>query len=473
MKYLKRYEKFMNENVKTVIKNIDKDLMIVEKQVLNDFSISFWDMSMRSSVFTEDEKIFIKENLLSIKVDLVNEGWLSDTLSTAWDKAKEVGGKVWDKVKSKITIIKDNIKNLCTGIADFVKEFFKSIGTSITSKITKLKAATSKDFPEKVKEVLAKKPLDKEATKTEIGQLKSTCGHLTTAISAGFMVASVDAVDDNVVKDAESQVGELENELKTESLNHDILGAFYIYEAEVVEGEYKVGDFVEYNRKDGKKDTKEISRIDGDNYFFKTKEGEEFSKTKADILGKSKSTGAKVWGGFAKWFLDMEQATPPVEGKAVWWIKLILKVITLILSPIVKGLEVAAKFISSNILKGVSAVSKYLKGPGVFDFLVLGGILAGIPALITEFTLVSHKMPEAWAHIFEVVGLFLAEASGFNILLTIFGAICSAMTLYQLVVEFKHLFGHEHDEHGDDANPASAETPPAKPGTPPTPAPAT
>ena len=465
MKYLKRYEKFMNENVKTVIKNIDKDLMIVEKQVLNDFSISFWDMSMRSSVFTEDEKVFIKENLLSIKVDLVNEGWLTDTLSTVWDKAKEVGGKVWDKVKSKITIIKNNIKNLCTGIADFVKEFFKSIGTSITDKIALLKAATSKDFPEKVKEVLAKKPLDKEKAKTEIGELKQTCEHLSTAIKTGFMVASIDAVDDNVVKDAESQVGELENDLKTESLNHDILSTFYIYEAND-EVEYKVNDLVEYTKSDGTKDTKEIIRIDGDNYFFKGKEGKEFSKTKADIVGKK----SKVWAGFAKWFLDMEQATPPVEGKAVWWIKLILKIITLVLSPIVKALEVAAKFISSNILKGVSLVAKYLKGPGPFDFLVLGGILAGIPALITEFTLVSHKMPEAWAHIFEVVGLFLVDASGFKVLLTVFGAVCSAMTLYQLVIEFKHLFGHGHDEHGDDAHPApvAVETAPVAPaGTPP------
>lgn len=458
MKYLNRYEKFMNENAKNVIKNIDKDLMIVEKQVLNDFSISFWDMSMRSSVFTEDEKTFIKENLLSIKVDLVNEGWLTDTLSATWDKAKEVGGQVWDKVKRKITIIKDNIRNLCVGIADFVKELFKSIGSSITDKIEKLKATTSKDFPVKVKEALAKKPLDKKAAATEIGQLKSTCDHLTYAIKTGFMVASIDAVDDNIAKEAESQVGELENELKTESLNNDILSAFYIYEAETAEVEYKVGDIVEYNRGDGKKDTKEIIRIDGDSFFFKSKEGKEFSKTKADIVGKSKTTGAKVWGGFAKWFLDMEQATPPVEGKAVWWIKLILKVITLVLSPIVKALEVAAKFISSNILKGVSAVSKYLKGPGVFEFMVLGGILAGIPALITEFSLVSHNMPEPWSHIFEVVGHFLAEVSGFKILLTIFGAICSAMTLYQLVVEFQHLFGHGH---GDDAH--TAGTPPAKP----------
>jgi len=117
----------------------------------------------------------------------------------------------------------------------------------------------------------------------------------------------------------------------------------------------------------------------------------------------------------------------------------------LVLSPIVKALEVAAKYVSSNILKGASAVSKYLSGPGVFEFLILGGIVAGIPALVTEFTLVSHKMPEAWAHIFEIVSHFLAEAAGFKVLITIFGAFCTAMTFAQLCVEFKHLFGsHGH-----------------------------
>ena len=139
MKYLKRYERFVNENVRAVVKNIDKELMIVEKQVLNDFSGSFWDMSLRSKVFTEEEKNFIKENLLSVKVDLVNEGWLSDTLTGVWDKAKEVGGKIWDKVKSKITAIKENIKNLCSGIAEFVKSFFKSIGEGISTKAAAMK----------------------------------------------------------------------------------------------------------------------------------------------------------------------------------------------------------------------------------------------------------------------------------------------------------------------------------------------
>ena len=97
MKYLKRYESFMNQAFDDVNINIDKSLSIVEKQVLNDFSVNFWDLSLNSSVFTEEEKSFIKENLMNNKIDLVNEGWLGDTLGTVWDKAKEVGGKIYDK----------------------------------------------------------------------------------------------------------------------------------------------------------------------------------------------------------------------------------------------------------------------------------------------------------------------------------------------------------------------------------------
>lgn len=455
MKYLKRYESFMNDAFKNVNINIDKSLSIVEKQVLNDFSANFWDLSLNSSVFTEEEKSFIKENLISHKADLVNEGWLGDTLGAVWDKAKEVGGAVWDKVKSKITIIKDNIKNLVSGIADFIKEMFKSLGNSIVTKSTALKEKVKVEFPAKVKAILdQKKPDEKELT-TEIQQLKATYDHLKNTIAAGLLTGSIDASDDNVIKDAEGQIGELETELKAESQNHDILSAFYITEAEEAPVEYKVGDKVKYKRDNGEEVEKEIVKIEGDNIFFKDKEGKEFSKPKTDIIGKAKGVGAKIWGGFSKWFLDMEQATPPEKGKAVWWIKLILKIVGLILSPVVKALEVAVKFVASNVLKAASVATKWLKGPGVFEFLVLGGIAAGIPALVTEFSLVGHKMPEEFAHIFEIVGLFLADVSGMKVLLTIFGAFCATMTFYQLVVEFKHLFGsHEHGDEGHGESPA-------------------
>jgi len=278
-----------------------------------------------------------------------------------------------------------------------------------------------------------------------------------------LLTSNIDASDDTVITDAESQVGELENELKAESQNHDILSAFYITEAEEVkeEGpvEYKVGDKVIYKSKEGKEIEKEIIKIEGDNFFFKDKEGNEFSKAKTDIVGKAKSLGAKVWGGFTKWFLDMEQATPPVKGKAVWWLKLVLKIVGLVLSPVVKALEIATKFISSNILKAVSATSKYLKGPGVFEFIVLGGIMAGLPALVAEVSLLGHVMPEPYSKIFEVIAEFMAEVTGIESLLLIIGGFCAAMTLLQLCLEFKHLFfGHGGEGHGE-AKPEGGESP--------------
>ena len=461
MKYLKRYESFMNQAFDDVNINIDKSLSIVEKQVLNDFSVNFWDLSLNSSVFTNEEKKFIKENLMTNKVDLVNEGWLGDTLGTVWDKAKEVGGKIYDKVKSKITIIKDNIKNLVSGIADFIKSLFKSLGNTIATKSKAVYAAVKPKFESTVKMTFAKKKPDPKVLKNEIDQLKVTVEHLKNSIAAGLLTGSIDAADDAVITDAEGQVGELENELKAESQNHDILSAFYITEAEETKEdapvEYKVGDKVIYKSKEGKEIEKEIIKIEGDNFFFKDKEGNEFSKAKTDIVGKAKSLGAKVWGGFSKWFLDMEQSTPPVKGKAVWWIKLILKIIGLVLSPVVKALEIAAKFITSNILKAVSLTSKYLKGPGVFEFLVLGGIVAGLPALITEVSLLGHVVPEPFSKIFEVIAEFLAELSGIDMLLKIIGGFCAAMTFWQLYLEFKHLFG-DHSAHGEEGA-----TPGAKP----------
>jgi hypothetical protein len=464
MKYLKRYENFINENIHLVNQNIDGGLRIVEKQVLKDFSSSFWDMSLRSSVFNDDEKIFIKENLVSIKVDLVNEGsWLGDTLGGIWNKAKEVGGKLWDTIKSKISNIKENIKNICSGISDFVKSLFKSIGQSLVNKAKATKEKAKAGVEAKAKESISKsKP---EEVGSELKQLKETHNYIMEAIKFGLFGKKVESSDDNVIKDAESQVGELENELKKESINHDILSAFYITEADEANVEYKVGDKVIYKSKEGKEIEKEIIKIEGDNYFFKDKEGNEFYKMKSDIIGKAKGLGGKVWGGIAKWVIGMEQATPPQKDKAVWWIRLILRIITLILSPIVKGLELAIKLIASNFLRASSAVVNFLGGPGPYKFLILGGIAAVVPALVAEISLLSHTMPEPFGHLFEVMSHFLTEAVGIKELLKIFGVICATMTFCELVEELKHLFGghgHGAESHGAESHGETSKV--AKPG---------
>jgi len=460
MKYLKRYESFLNDALNGMNKNIDSRLMIVEKNVLNDFSGSFWEMSIKSSVFTNEEKKFIKENLTTYKVDLVNEGWFGDMITKVYTSAKEKGKEIFAKIKEKIIKIKDGIKDLVGGIADFIKSLLASLAKKVTDGIKPLHDKVKDEFPKKVKETFAKKKPDPKELDKEIGELKTTYEFLKTKMSSMFS-PEIDKVDDSVISNAEAEVQSLESELQLESF--DILSSFYyIKEAD----EFKEGEKVKYKRDNGEEVEKEILRVEGDKIFFNDKDGNEFSKPITDVTKieggegeDKKSFGGKAKDWFMKWFLDMEKSSPPEKGgKAKWWIKLILKIISLVLSPVVKTLEVAAKLIVSNICKGVSWTVEKLGGPGVFEFLILGGIVAGIPALITEFTLVSHKMPDPWSHIFEIVSHFLTEISGLKILLTIFGAFCAFMTFYQLVTEFGHLLHNPSAIAGHDTTPEKKAT---------------
>jgi hypothetical protein len=77
--------------------------------------------------------------------------------------------------------------------------------------------------------------------------------------------------------------------------------------------------------------------------------------------------------------------------------------------------------------------------------------------LIVEFKLVSHSMSEPYSHLFEVIGLFISELTGMKSLLLIFGSFCATITLYQLIVEFKHLFGGEHIEGKESEHTAGQE----------------
>jgi DNA polymerase/3'-5' exonuclease PolX len=127
------------------------------------------------------------------------------------------------------------------------------------------------------------------------------------------------------------------------------------------------------------------------------------------------------------------------------------------------GEAIGRKVIEIIDSKRLSLLDSYIeKTPtGVFEFLILGGILAGLPALVTEFSLLTHKMPEAFAKIFEIIAEFLVEVTGMENLLLIIGGFCAAMTLYQLIVEFKHLFGgHGGEDHSEEgAKPEGGEAP--------------
>lgn len=58
-------------------------------------------------------------------------------------------------------------------------------------------------------------------------------------------------------------------------------------EEEKLKKEYKVGDIVKYKKEDGEEAESEIIKIDGNDFFFKDSEGNEFSKQRKEIIGKS------------------------------------------------------------------------------------------------------------------------------------------------------------------------------------------
>jgi len=182
MKYLKRYEKFINDVINNVDYNINKNITIVEKQVLNDFSVSFWDLSLNSSIFTEEEKCFIKENLMSVKVNLINEGWLSDQLVGVWNKAKEKGGEILNKIKNKIIIIKNYLVKLITDISKFIISMFNSIGKTILTKSNELKEKNKDNFEQIVKSKFNENKPDNDKLNNEVKQLKSTIEYITSSL---------------------------------------------------------------------------------------------------------------------------------------------------------------------------------------------------------------------------------------------------------------------------------------------------
>jgi hypothetical protein len=51
MKYIRNYHSFIKESKR----EIDKNALVVEKQVLNEFSSDFWGLCLRSSIFTNEE----------------------------------------------------------------------------------------------------------------------------------------------------------------------------------------------------------------------------------------------------------------------------------------------------------------------------------------------------------------------------------------------------------------------------------
>ena len=424
-------------NYKSFVKDIHKQVPIIEKQIFSDFSNSIWDMSLRSSIFTNDEKEFIKENLISYKIDLLKEEFgIKDFFKTVYDNGKKAGGKLFSTIKEKLLKIKEGMKSLISGVVKFFEAIIKNLFNISQNNVKNITTQFKSPIDKKLVELITQKKISKEDLKGDLGNVKQTTDFLKGKFVASFN-KKVETVDDKVISDAEKEVANIEDELKLESF--DILKTFYS-----VNEEFKVGDMVSYTRDNGEKTQKEIVKIDGETITFKDKEGNEFTKKSDEVEAVNKVAekilDAKDW--FMKWFLDMKQTSPPEEGKAKWWMKLVLKIILLLLAPMKVLLSTTIDFVSKNVVKGLSNFVKYLGGPGIFEFAALNAILFGIPNLLEAPTKIIFsqfgvsQLEEPWNLVFKLFSKLILDISGMDMVVKVFGVICLVLAVEGIVSSY-------------------------------------
>jgi hypothetical protein len=358
MKYIKEYNQFLlSTNTQ-----FDKSYLLVEKSILNDFSRNFWRLSLNSSVFTIEERIFIKENLINVEIDLINENFFKNALKSIVDK----GGEFFNKVKSKIENIQANLKSIISGVIEFLKSFVKKLVESIIPSEQLIQKAKG-ELKSNINDTIKKVKQNAKEWQNEKDSLKSTTEWIKSKF-VGSISGMVQTQSDGAEKSVDQDLDVI-TEVENESI--DILSTLYIRE------DFEEGQEVEYVNKEGENVKKKISKIVGDKIYFISQKGDEFYKMSKDIVSdknKAKEVVASGKDFFMKWILGVKETYPPKEGNATWWIKLILKIIGFCMAPWGNIISAGISTLKKNVLEYGSVVVSKLKGPGPFKFAIITGL---------------------------------------------------------------------------------------------------
>ena len=265
VKYIKEYNQFLlSTNTQ-----LDKSYLLVEKSILNDFSRNFWRLSLNSSVFTIEERIFIKENLINVEIDLINENFFKNSLKSIADK----GGEFFNKVKSKIENIQANLKSIISGVIDFLKSFVKKLAESIMPSEELIQKAKG-ELKSNINDTIKKVKENAKEWQNEKDSLKSTTEWIKSKF-VGSISGMVQTQSDGAEKSVDQDLDVI-TEVENESI--DILSSLYIRE------DFEEGQEVEYVNKEGENVKKKISKIVGDKIYFISQKGDEFYKMSKDIV---------------------------------------------------------------------------------------------------------------------------------------------------------------------------------------------
>lgn len=444
MRYIKGYSRFINESKR----EIEKNALIVEKQVLNEFSSDFWSLCLRSNVFTNEEKSYIENNLTNQKVSLVTEEW--EWLDKAVDWAKDKGEKMLNFVTDKLKSIKNGLKEFVSSMVEQAKNFLLSMLKGAITQATKFKELIQGkgEINKQIESLTVEKAGD------EIGKLKKTfqfwapgktAAEAKPAVekAAGKVEATLKAGEAEAVSSTEKNLTEAEADAKNESLSNII----YSTTDDVLESFYN------------------LSLI---NEAEEATEGGEEKKT----------TGQKCIDWLLS-FIGMEKMDPEAKTgkKLFWWGKLFLKILATCLSPVLKIVEALVKTGANYALQATSMITGAFGGPGVFKFALLGGLCGGIVGVIYDSIMLfggtaggADTMAAVKAWLAHAINESLDLFPSYKTLKYILAGFCAGMTLWHVVEEIKHLMHAGHGEHKEGEAKPGEKPEAAKPGEKPEPA---
>jgi hypothetical protein len=443
MSYIRNYKSFVKEQKKFA----EKQSIIIKGKIYDELSESFWSLCLKSEVFDDVEKKFIKNELIDSKFDLIKEEW--EFLDKAVKYVKDKGEKFVNTFKERVKKIIDGISWFISGIMTFCKNVFLGMLKGALSLGRKLSVSKKTEIEKKIKAANPKTIQD------EIPNLKKVFNYLRTGDENKVDMNS-DEINPNLGKKIFTSLESGKSNIESNTLKE-------LQEAEDQVEESK--SFIQYSEND------DLIKHFYD-YSLYIKESETVSSIK-DSSFKS----------LIDWFKSFMEKKPEPDvaagKKLIWWGKAILKVTSSFFGLIVKVAELAGEVVTNTSLTLISKVSKWSGGPGPFKFVALGAIAGALVGIVGDVCLLVGATPfpgmeaamdfKKWfLAAFDLYANTDPAAKAIKVLLTV-AAIGSA--IHHIMHTLHELKGHGgHGEHDDKSKGSENATPT---GNAPAPAPAT
>jgi fumarate reductase subunit D len=431
MSYIRDYKSFLKEQSKYA----DKQSTIIKSNIYKELSGNFWSLCLESQVFDDNEKNFIKNELLQSKVNLIKEEW--EFLDKAVKYVKDKGEKFVNSFKERVKKIIDGISWFVKGIMSFCKKVFIGMLNGALNLGKKLSGTKKTEIEKKLKST------DQKTLQDEIPNLKKVFNFLRTGDENKDALQS-NEINPNLEKKISTTLESGEANIESTTLK------------ELQETEEQVAEnnsYVNYSKDD-----------DLIKHFY------DYSLIKeSETVANVKSS---AFTSLVDWFKSFIEKNPDQEvstgAKLVWWGRLILRVLSSFFGLIVKVAELVGEVVTNASLTFVSKISHWAGGPGPFKFVALGAIVGALVGIVGDVCLLVGATPfPGMEAAMDLKKWFLAAFNLYaetdpigktiKVLLTV-AAI--GFAIYHIHHTMHELKGHGEHKEGEEVKPGQ----PAKPG---------